>query len=108
MLVIIHNANNIRGIKDMSVNTITFQRKNIIVVDCSQQDTHLNSEQDTDFNFKIITTLKQGSEVIATCAPNTALVITIISGTRFSVAATDAIKAYANNNTPYIKSSAIL
>jgi len=93
-------------------------------VDCSQEDTHLNSEQDThlnseqdthldpeqdaDFNFKILTTLKQGSEVIATCTPNTALVITIISGTRFSVAATDAIKAYANNNTPYIKSSAIL
>lgn len=92
----------------MPVSKIAFQGKNIIIVDCSQETVNLNPEQDTHLNSEIIATLKQGSELIATFTPNTVLVITIISGARFSVAATEAFKEYANNNTPYIKASAIV
>lgn len=84
----------------MPVSTITLQGKNIIVVDCSEQSALTKEE--------IILTLKQGSKAIATFAPNTALVITNVTGTRFSIDAVEALKAYANKNTPYIKASAIV
>jgi len=84
----------------MSVSTITYKNKNMIIVDCSD----LNGLKKDE----IVATLIEGSKVVAKSDLNNAYVITIIVKTHYNTEIFEAFKNYASVNTKYVKASAIV
>ncbi len=79
------------------VEVLTHQGKPVILVDLS----HCPPEE----TLKILPTAKA---VVARSAPKTARVLTDVTGAAYTKDVAAAIKDFSDNNTPYIKASAVV
>jgi hypothetical protein len=73
------------------------QRKEIIIIDLSNRKL-----------ADIIKILPEASNLIASCAPQSALVLTDVNNAIYNQEVANAMKDFVKGNTPYIKDSAII
>ena len=79
------------------IRTLQHQGKEILVLDYSG----LNADE-------YMPVARQAMKVIAAKPLGSALTITVLKGTRFSVGTTEDIKRYSQANKPHVKASAVV
>jgi hypothetical protein len=87
-----------RGEGDMDrIRTVAHKGKEILVLDYAGLDTD---------GYKAM--MKEAIREISARAPSSALTVTVVTGTRFALGATENIRAYSEAIRPFVKASAVV